>query len=427
MFPINFILNFFYSLIFLFLIILIIYTEIPQTKAATIANSIPVNCKEISKANTKFNQRFLEFMKTWQIPGASIAVMQDNKMLLSCGYGWANLEKRQPMQADFLFRLGSISKTITAITILTLIEQNKLTLDDKVFIILSDLNPLNKSKPNPDIYKITIRNLLQMSSGWYTDRPQDYDPMFGPWSKEMLKQLNYQAPPDCETAARLMMSMPLQFSPGTKFSYSNFNYCLLGLIINKIIKQNGAAGYEIFIKQNLLSPLGINDMQLGSTRIEDKAAKEVTYYAEDKDGKLDGLPYGTTDILRKNYSDGGWISSSRDLAKILQALYNDQILNPTIKKIMLEKPRYTNKKSGYPAMGWDEVNFINGKRYISKIGSFTGTKTFILQSNNGISYAVLFNIKPPHGDQFIKQLREMLGLIKIRIPNQKPTLQSFSN
>lgn len=406
----NFALRYFFKTLLVFLIFL---TGTNQIEAETIPSFTPINCNEISKSNIKFNQQFLEFMKTWKIPGASIAVMQDNKMILSCGYGWANLEKRQSMRPDSLFRLGSISKTITAIAILKLVEQKKLTLDDKVFTVLTNLKPLNKLKPNPEIYKITIRNLLQMSSGWYTDRPNDDDPMFGPWSNEMLNQLNYQTPPSCETAARMMMNIPLQFSPGTKFSYSNLNYCLLGLVINNQIKQNGSAAYELFIKQTLLSPLDIEDMRLGSTKIENSAPKEVKYYAEDNKGALDGLPYSTTDILKKNYADGGWIASSRDLVKILQALYDDQILNPKTKMIMTKQPRYSHKKSGYPAMGWDEINFVNGKRYISKIGSFTGTKTFILQSDDGVSYAVLFNIKPPHGDQFIKQLRKMLALIAV--------------
>jgi CubicO group peptidase (beta-lactamase class C family) len=225
-----------------------------------------------------------------------------------------------------------------------------------------------------------------------------------------VAQLNGQTPPACETAARLMMSMPLQFVPGTKFSYSNLNYCLLGLIINKTIKQNGALGYENFIKQNFLLPLGISDMQLGSTQVDNKANKEVTYYAEDEAGAQDGLPYSTTEILQRNYADGGWIASAPDLVKILQALYNNQILTPQTKKIMTAQPQYANKKSGYPAMGWDDISFINGKRYISKIGSFTGTETFILQSSDGVSYAVLFNVKR---QSIIEELKKILMLIAI--------------
>ncbi|MEO8402254.1 MAG: serine hydrolase domain-containing protein [Gammaproteobacteria bacterium] len=404
-----------FNLLFLF----VAAAPLKQLNAAIIARTMPTNCQEIFSKNNKFNQNFLKFLEKWQIPGASIAVMQNNKIILSCGYGWANLEERQPMQPGSLFRLGSVSKTITAIAILKLVEQNKINLDDKVFILLSDLTPINKLQPNPEIYKITVRDLLQMSSGWYSDRPEDYDPMFGPWSDTMLRALSYQIPPSCEMAARMMMGMPLEFSPGTKFSYSNLNYCLLGLIINKVTQQNGALGYELYIKHTLLSPLGINDMRLGSTNFANSAVHEVKYYADDKnvfndiDRTLDGFPYSKTDILNKNYADGGWVASAPDLVKILQALYDNKLLASKTKKIMIEKPAYWNKKLGYPAMGWDEVYITKEKNFISKIGSFTGTNAFILQNKEGISYAALFNTKPAHEDQFIKELKEKLTEINI--------------
>lgn len=384
------------------------------TTATIIAHTIPVICKNENGSNSVFNDRFIDFMQKWQLPGAAVAIMQNNKMQLSCGYGWANVEHRQPVQPDSIFRIGSVSKTITAIAILRLIQDHKLKLDDKVFAILSDLKPLGKH--NPHVANISIRNLLQMSSGWYSDRPQDYDPLFGPWSVTMLKQFNYQIPPDCRTATRFMMSVPLQFKPGSEFSYSNLNYCVLGLVINKLSQQEGADGYEAYIKQSMLEPLNIKSMQLGSTRIENKMPQEVNYYydgtnkttAEDVDRILDGLPYSQTELLKKNYADGGWIASAPDLAKLMQALSSNQILHAEIFNLMKQKPAYSKVDSGYPAMGWDEVSKINGHTYWSKTGRFTGTHAFIMQGDNGVSYAVLFNTKPGNWMQFTKELQQLL-------------------
>jgi len=370
----------------------------PLSHAENYVRSLPIICSKDSISHPQFDRRFSQYMETWQIPGAAVTIMKNNKILLSCGYGWADVEGRQPVQPDSLFRIGSISKTITALTILQLAQQKKLQLDDKVF-----------AKP------ITIKNLLQMSSGWYTDRPQDYDPLMGPWSSEMLKQLNYQTPPTCEAAVRMMMDTPLQFIPGQKYSYSNLNYCMLGLIINKIIQQAGSAGYEIYIKRNLLAPIGIYDMQLGESQFENKANNEVKYYYspdnnvfKDIDRILDGLPYSQTDILKKNYADGGWIASAPDLAKLLQALSNNKILSKEMLAIMLAKPSYAKDSTKYPAMGWDEVGYQNGQRYFLKTGRFTGTQALIIQRSDGTSYTVLFNYKPSDMELSLKQLREIL-------------------
>lgn len=393
--------------------LLVFVLSIQPIFAANFVRSMPVTCQVNTTSNSQFNQIFQEFLAKWKIPGATLAVMQDNKMLLSCGYGWKNIELHQPMPPNALFRLGSVSKTITALGILKLIEQNKLQLDTQAFKLLSELTPLNNSPVDPAIYKITIRNLLQMSSGWYSDRPEDYDPMFGPWSDSMLKTLDYHVPPACETAARLMMNEPLQFKPGTQFSYSNLNYCLLGLIITKITQTD----YESYIKQTLLSPLGIQDMKLGSTNVKNQDLKEVKYYAsennvfQDIDRTLDGLPYSDTEILQKNYADGGWIASAPDLVTILQALFDNRLLSKKTETLMLQKPSYWDTETDYPAMGWDVVKHRDEKGYIQKTGSFTGTFAIIIQANNGMSYAVLFNTKPENFSDFNTELHERLAAL----------------
>lgn len=377
---------------------------------------------------THFDQRFVNFMRHWRIPGASITIMRNNSLLFTRGYGYADLKTRTPVTPESLFRVGSVSKAITAVTVLKLIEDGKLHLDDSAFKILNDLRPLDHSH-NPNIYQISVRHLLQMTSGWQTDV---IDPMFGPWSSHMLNQLedsNADLPPDCSVAARMMMAIPLRFRPGTQFSYSNISYCLLGMLANKVTgNAYNYKNYEAYVQKNILAPIGIANMRIGDTLAQNRAPNEVSYYSNvdlttdphdmlNTMAKVDGLPYSNSQILKKNYSDGGWIASSLDLAKFIQAVNNHQILSSRSVDTMLGRPGYavvrTKNKQNIPAtsyfsMGWS-VKRLDNHLYWYKTGSFTGTYAVIIQRDDGTSYAAVFNTKPYQRSTFLTQLRRILS------------------
>jgi N-acyl-D-amino-acid deacylase len=389
---------------------------VSQNFYQTTLQGIPITGTQTPNA---FDQRFTIFIKRWRIPGASVAVMRNGNLVLTRGYGWADLTNKKPVLPDSLFRIGSVYKTITAVTVLKLAEEQRIRLDDKVFQVLNDLRPLNH-RHNPLIFQITVRDLLQMASGWQTNV---IDPMFGPWTMHMLNQLadfNDELPPNCETAARLMMGVPLKFKPGTQFSYSNINYCLLGLITNKVTGNSyNYQNYEAYVKQHVLAPIGVTNMKIGDTLFQNRAPNEVKYYSyvditpnpHDLDSelvKIDGLPYSNTQILKKNFSDGGWIASAPELAKFLQAINYHQILSPRMVGIMLQRPNYKKKNDGgWFAMGWSVKN-INNRRYWYKTGSFTGTYALVMQGADGTSYVALFNTKPPNRVEFLAQLRRIL-------------------
>ena len=402
---------------------------IQAAAAEIIVNRIPVTGTNTA---TPFDQRFTSFIKRWRVPGAGVVVMQRGRIIVARGYGWSDLVNHQPVEPFSLFRLGSVSKLITSIAILKQVEAGKLQVDNKAFSILNNLQPLNSYR-NPGIEQITVRNLLQMSSGWNTNI---VDPMFGPWSHHMigqLSQMNNQIPPNCEVAGRLVMSMPLTWRPGTQYSYSNVNYCLLGLIVNKV---NGLPydyqNYETYVQQNILAPIGITDMRIGNTLIENRAPNEVKYYSsvdltpqpDDLEGNLvrvDGLPYSNSQILQKNFADGGWIASPLDLAKLLQAMGEHRVLSAATLRMMIEKPTYMayrklvrNKKHKYPvepgpyfAMGCS-VKPMGGHLFWYKTGTFTGTYALVMQRDDNTSYVALFNTKPPQRARFLAQLKQLL-------------------
>lgn len=364
-----------------------------------------------------FDQRFMTLLRRYRVPGASIAIIHNNQLVLSRGYGYADLTTHQPVEPNSLFRIGSVSKAITAVTVLKLVQEGKFKLDDKVFNLLPDLTPLSQ-KANPQIYQITVRNLLQMSSGWRTNI---IDPMFGPWTMHMMSQLTGlpdQIPPDCQTAARLMMGTRLNFRPGTQYSYSNLNYCLLGLLATRVATNTyGYQNYQTYVQQHVLAPLGITDMRIGDTLLQNHAPNEVRYYTyPTRDvadmvstmAHVDGLPYSSSQILRKNFADGGWIASAPDLAKFAAALGSDKILSAAMIRVMTEKPTYHPAADNYFAMGWS-VKRIDGHWYWIKTGSFTGTYAIVIRRDDGWAYAALFNIKPPQRPAFVAQVRQLLA------------------
>ena len=152
-------------------------------------------------------------------PSASIAVVNDGKIVYTHAYGIANLETKTPATPQMRYSIGSISKQFTAAALLMLAEEGKLSLDDKVVRWLPELTRAGD---------VTIRQILSMTSGYQDFWPQDYVmPM-------MLQPVT--APEIVNGWAK----KPLDFEPGTKWQYSNTNYVIAGMIVEKV-GRNAAA------------------------------------------------------------------------------------------------------------------------------------------------------------------------------------------
>ncbi len=167
------------------------------------------------------------------VPSASLAVVKDGKLAYLQAYGEARLEPSLAATTAMPYSIGSISKQFTAALIVMLQEQGKLSLDDKVGKWLPDLTGANE---------ISIRQILSMTSGYQDFWPQDYVmPM-------MLKRTTAQA------ILKGWAEIPLDFEPGTKWQYSNTNYVIAGLIVEKV---SGKPLYEL-LQEKVLRPLGMS-------------------------------------------------------------------------------------------------------------------------------------------------------------------------
>ncbi len=357
----------------------------------------PITGQEVP-SKKPFENQFATFLRMWKIPGAAVAIIQNGRLTYARGFGYADLRTQQKVMPDSLFRIASLSKTFTAATILRLVQNGQLNLNTPLLSILNDVPPLPGSKINPRAATITIKNLLQMSSGWAGGARSDI--MFGPWSA-VTKQKLGEVPASCYQVLRLMESQAPRFRPGSSYDYSNLDYCVLGLVVDKITGQPyDYQGYEHYVQQNLLQPLMISNMAIGNTELSGRLPDEVVYYNDESllspDEILNSfyLPYSSHQILHKNFANGGWLASAVDLAKFVQGIFNGQVINSKMLAIMTSRPSFRKANAMvYYTMGMI-VKKIRGQTYYVFTGSFTGSNGMIVRRPDGTIIAVVFNTRP---------------------------------
>ncbi|HEX2722882.1 MAG TPA: serine hydrolase domain-containing protein [Gemmatimonadaceae bacterium] len=213
-----------------------------------------------------------DLMRKYGIPGGAVAVVRDGKLIYARGFGYADVENKTPVQPDALFRIASVSKPITGVAIMKLVEEGRLKLDDRVAPLIAYLTPAPGATVDPRWQQITIRQLLNHTAGWDRDKAGGFDPMFRP--AIAAAAVNAPAPASAETIIRYMKGMPLDFNPGDKHVYSNFGYAILGRVIERV----SGMPYEEYVRTRVLQPLGANRTRLGKTRMRDALADEVKYY-----------------------------------------------------------------------------------------------------------------------------------------------------
>src|SRR5215218_7494387 len=216
-----------------------------------------------------FDQTVRDLMKKYAIPGGAIAVVRDGKLVYARGFGYADVENKTPVQPDALFRIASVSKPITSAAIMTLVEDGKLTLDDRVAPLIAYLTPAPGATVDPRWEQITIRHLLNHAGGWDRTIPGGFDPFDRPLIAAAA--VDAPAPASSETLVRYMKGMPLDFDPGAKFAYSNFGYIVLGRVIERL----SGTRYEAFVRARVLEPVGATRTQQGKSRMSDALADEV--------------------------------------------------------------------------------------------------------------------------------------------------------
>ncbi|HRH44588.1 MAG TPA: serine hydrolase domain-containing protein [Pyrinomonadaceae bacterium] len=329
---------------------------------------------EVPKTNVEFlstTEKYLNDLVSEDKFSGVVLVAKGDKPIFAKAYGLADKEKNVPNKVDTKFNLGSINKTFTQIAIGQLIEQGKISYDDKLGKYLPDY-------PNKEAAeKVTVRHLLNMSSGVGDFFGQKY--LATP--KEKLRNINDFIP--------LFSDKPLAFEPGTKNQYSNGGYILLGAIIEKV---TGKSYYD-YVRTNIYQPLGMTDTDYFESdkktpnMAEGYTTNGVKSSAQSKrQNNLDTRPARGT-------SAGGGYSTAQDLLKFSLALQSGKIKSPE------ESP--SQKDSNGKFMGLGIAGGSPGVNAILEI-----------MPEQGYTIIVLSNYDPPSAEKLGIQIRNWTKELK---------------
>jgi D-alanyl-D-alanine carboxypeptidase len=321
-------------------------------------------------------------------PGAAVIVVREGRTLLRKGYGMADLELGVRVEPDMVFRLGSITKQFTAVSVLMLAEQGKLSLADDVTKFLPDFPTNGKA--------VTVEHLLTHTSGIksYTSIPA--------WRAMWRKDMTVQELID------LFKSEPADFAPGEEWRYNNSGYILLGAIIEKVSGQS----YEEFVRRNIFEPLGMKNSFYGSaTRI---IPRRVPGYSRRPNG-FENAQYLS---MTQPYAAGSLLSTVDDLALWDAALYAERpVKQASLARAFTPYVLKDGNPTGY-GYGWAKATY-EGHDVIAHGGGIHGFSTYALRiPDRRVFVAILQN--RDSGPQSPENLARKLAAIAIGKPFRPP-------
>ena len=286
-------------------------------------------------------------MRTEKMPGLALAVVRDGKTIKVRGYGLANIELDVSVKPETVFQTGSVGKQFTATAVMMLVEDGKIRLDD----------PIGKYLPGaPATWKnITVRNLLTHTSGIH-----DYE-------TESLKKkgaafINLRNDYTEDELFKKFSGLPLDFPPGSKWSYSNSGYVLLGILIHKVTGQF----YGDVLQERIFRPLGMSYTRIISEAdiIPNRAAGYRLVNGGIKNQEWVSPMLNTT-------ADGALYTNIVDMARWDAALYTEKLLKKGSLDQMWAAVCLNDGKTADYGFGWD-VTSVNGHRLIEHGGAWQG-------------------------------------------------------
>ncbi|MCU0616508.1 MAG: serine hydrolase [Gemmatimonadaceae bacterium] len=322
-----------------------------------------------------------------RIPGASVAIARNGALMFARAYGWADTTKREVMRTTSMLRVGSTSKPLTAVAVHRLVQEGRLSLDDRPFgQQLAAISALPGRTEDPRLVQATVRDLLQHTTGWGSRAVDDTV-----WAAFWRDGTNDQT-----VAARYGRGVPLATAPGTAHVYTNYGYQVLGRLIEQVTGES----YEQAVQRLILTPAGVTGMRLGRTPFAQRDPNEATCY--------DGLPtttsrYGTgawCDVapgMEYYEASGSWIATATDMVRWMSVVDGHaggraDVLNATTLNAMTARDGVLWPGTGaFYALGWQVSPESGGTRWFHS-GAATGGDAWISRLPNGVVVAVLANL-----------------------------------
>jgi len=315
-------------------------------------------------------------MQRQHIPGLSLMVAKDGKVVLAEGFGLANVELQVPAKPETIYQSGSVGKQFTATAVMLLVEEGKIGLDD----------PLTKYfKDAPAAWKeVTVRELLSHTAG-FGDYPEKFN-FRKDWTEaELLK---------------LVESVPLLYPPGTDWKYSNLGYLTLGILIHRVTGQF----YGDFLQQRIFHPLEMNSTHIISEAdiVPNRAAGYRLVKGELKNQEWVAPMVNTT-------ADGSLYFSVLDVAKWDAALYTERVLKRSSLEEMwtVAKLKDGQPNKGHYGFGWF-VDERQGHRCFHHDGAWQGFQTAIDRYvDDQLTVVALDNLADSQPGKITKHVAEM--------------------
>ncbi len=338
-------------------ILLVVSPVFLTTQTKTRAQKLNSSAKQTEKVDAFVREK----MKANHIPGLSLAVVRDGKIVLAKGYGMANLELAAPATEKTSFAIYSITKTFTGMATMMLVEEGKIALDDPISKHLAGL-PAAWSN-------VTVRHLLTHTSGISDFCESPANPCGQSRDFTQAEVVKFSA------------DLPLKFQPGERWEYGNIGYFLLGMLTEKI----SGKSYEQFLRERIFAPLEMRD-----TRLEN--------YTELIPHRADGYTWKNgsyRNALRVSptltFSVAGLVSNVLDLAKYDAALYTEKLLKKSTLEQMWTKGKLNNGETFDNGLGFGLTPFQNRRR-VGHSGGHTGFSTTITRLiDDKITVIVLTN------------------------------------
>jgi CubicO group peptidase (beta-lactamase class C family) len=354
-----------------------------------------------------------KFVASHDIAGAVFLVGRRDGVVYHEAVGHRDLAAQAPMQKDTLFRIASMTKPVTAIGIMILADEGKLSPDDDVAKHLPEFAGQMLAVPGQDVRKparpVKLRDLLTHTSG-LAAYPKELGDVYGKRDRTLAE------------TTKVVAGLPLQFEPGTKWSYSNPGIDTLGRVIEVVSGES----YEGFLKKRVFDPLGMTDTVFYPTPAVMK--RIALTYSKDKDGKLVAGPFGLVGLPenpRHPIPAGGLISSAADLARLYRMMLNKGELDG--KRILSEKAvaEMTRTQTGDIKTGFvDGMSFGYGWAVVKEPQGVTG-----MLSPGSYGHGGAFGTQgwiDPKQDVFVVLLIQRTGLPNSDASPMRQTLQELA-
>ena len=302
------------------------------------------------------------FRVSWGIRGLGFAVMRNDSLLYAKGYGEDKYGR--PMAPGTTNKLASVSKLLTAIAIMELVEEGMFSLQSPVFGPFGVLKGFDDVIQDERHYLITVEHLLRHQGGLYYGAA---DPMFKTY--EIMRELGISSAPNQTQLARYLLSKPLEFEPGTWQQYSNFGYMLLGMIIEQATGED----YERYMQENIFEPNGCFGFSM---------ARDYT--------------------VRILGGGGGWVGSAPELARMVATIDGRGPIEDILSPESLKRMAIQGGVDAYP-LGW--MDSRDGT--LTRTGTLAGASLLIKLYPDGTCWIMISNTTTSRRSYFTKDMAEL--------------------